>query len=144
MNLQDAINILSSRTKIGKAGKYRVKVSFCGDFHKQLERGAVVAIANFSAYTPYHKEKAIELVKAGDFQGALNQNLSLSIRDTDYRPAKGEIVDIMVTEKENKDGVLALFVDSLTPIEASTGTKEDFSALLEEAPAEAGEAGDEA
>ena len=142
MELKDAVAILGSRTQISAPGKYAVKVTNCGDFHKQLERGSIVAIANFNAMNGYQVGKAKELIQAGDFSGALNQNLSLSIRDKDYRPAKGEMVHIIVEEVETKTGEKALLATSLTPIAATTGSKVDFSAMLEEAPAQ--EAGDEA
>ena len=144
MNLQDAVAILGSRITISQAGKYTVKVTNCSDFHKALARGAQVAIANFNAMNSYQDGKAREFLQAGDIEGALKQNLSLSIRDTDYRPSKGEIVDIMVEEVQTKDGEVALLVSSLTPIKAQAGKKADFSSFLTEVPAEAPEAGDEA
>ena len=133
MDKKNAIAILNSRASIVKPGKYRVKVSNCGDYHKELANGQqVVAIANFAAMTPYQKGKAIDAIKADDLNGALNNNLSLSIRDSDYRPAKGERVDIDVDYVTTKDGEQALLVVGLTPVQAESTSKCDFSALLEE------------
>lgn len=132
MDKKNAIAILGSRASITKPGKYRVKTSNCGDFHKELANGQqVIAIANFSAMTPYQVKKAIEAVKAGEFDKALNNNLSLTIRDNDYRPAKGERVDIDVDYVETKDGEQALLVVGLTPVQAESTSKLNFESLLE-------------
>lgn len=134
MNKKDAIGILGSRLPITSEGKYAVKVTNCGDYHRALPQGgAVVAIANFNAMTPYQMDQAKADLVAGEFAKALNHNLSLSIRNSDYRPAKGEIVDIEVGIIKTKDGEDALMVTSLTPRQAKAiNTKCDFSEFLEE------------
>ena len=77
--------------------------------------------------------------KKGDFLRApttasITLKLSLSIRDTDYRPAKKERVHIDVDYVTTKSGEQALMVVGLTPIQAtSVSTKCDFSSFLEEA-----------
>lgn len=133
MNKQDAISILGSRTPIATPGKYRVKVTNCNPFSKTLPNGTtVVAIANFSAMTPYQMEQAKADLQAGEWNKALNHNLSLSIRSTDYNPSKGERVDIDVEYVETKDGEQALLVVGLTPVKAViTNAKCDFSAFLD-------------
>jgi hypothetical protein len=133
MNKQDAISILGSRTPITAPGKYRVKVTNCNPFSKTLSNGTtVVAIANFSAMTPYQMEQAKADLVAGEGDKALNHNLSLSIRSTDYNPSKGERVDIDVEYVETKDGEQALLVVGLTPVKAViTNAKCDFSAFLD-------------
>lgn len=135
ISIKDAVGILNSRTPISSEGKYTVKVTNCGDYHKALENGgAVVAIANFNAMSPYQMEQAKALLAEGKNAEALNNNLSLSIRDKDYRPAKGEIVDIEVGYITTKSGEQALMVTSLTPRQAvSVATKCDFSSFLEDA-----------
>lgn len=135
MNKSDALSILGTRTPISAPGKFTVKVTNCGDFVRALAKGgSVVAIANFNAMTPYQIAKAKEQIIAGEFDKALNNNLSLSIRDTDYRPSKGEIVDIEVGFIQTKDGEQALMVTSLTPRKATVvSTKCDFSEFLDEA-----------
>lgn len=135
MNKQDALSILGSRSPITAPGKYTVKVTNCGDFVKALAKGgSVIAIANFNAMTPYQMEQAKADLTAGKFDEALNHNLSLSIRDNDYRPAKGERVHIDVDYVTTKSGEQALMVVGLTPIQATNiSAKCDFSSFLEEA-----------
>lgn len=133
MEKKQAIQILQSRAFISAPGRYVVKVSNCGDFHKELPNGqSTVAIANFGAMTPYQMGEAKAKLTAGDIAGALNHNLSLSIRATDYRPAKGERVNIDVDFVTTKDGEQALLVVGLTPISAKSSGKCDFSDFLEE------------
>jgi hypothetical protein len=138
MNKKDALGILGTRTPIASVGKYTVKVTNCGDYLKALPNGrSVIAIANFSAMTPYQIEQAKGQIHAGEFDKALNNNLSLSIRDNDYRPSKGEMVDIevgLVPVKDSETNEMALLVTSLTPRKATIVTaKCDFSEFLDEA-----------
>ena len=135
MEKKDALSILGSRSPITAPGKYTVKVTNCGDFVKPLAKGgSVVAIANFNAMTPYQIAKAKAEIAEGKFDEALNNNLSLSIRDNDYRPAKGERVHIDVDYVETKSGEQALLVVGLTPIQASSiSAKCDFSEFLDDA-----------
>lgn len=133
MEKKQAIQILQSRALISSPGRYVVKVSNCGDFHKELPNGqSTIAIANFGAMTPYQMGEAKKKLAEGDIAGALNHNLSLSIRDKDYRPAKGERVNIDVDFVTTKDGEQALLVVGLTPITAKSTGKCDFSDFLEE------------
>lgn len=132
MQKEQAIQILQSRAFISAPGRYVAKVSNCGDFHRELPNGqSTVAIANFSAMTPYQMGEAKKKLAEGDIAGALNHNLSLSIRATDYRPAKGERVNIDVDYVTTKDGEQALLVVGLTPIAAKSAGKCDFSEFLE-------------
>lgn len=137
MEKEQAINILAKRDLLTGEGKYRVKVTNCGDFSKELSNGQrVVAIANFSAHTPYQVEQAKADLTAGEYAKALNHNLNLSIREQDFRPAKGEIVDIIVEPVALKDGGTALLVTSCSPIASKKSTSTaDFSAFAEGAPA---------
>lgn len=134
LSKSDAINILGSRSPISAPGKYVALVTNCGDFNRALANGgSVVAIANFNVMTPYQMNEAKKALSSGDINGALNQGLSLSIRDTDYRPAKKERVHIDVDYVTTKSGEQALMVVGLTPIQAtSVTTKCDFSSFLEE------------
>ena len=138
----DALNILGSRSPITEPGKYVATVTNCGDFHRELANGgSVIAIANFNAMTSYHMSEAKKALTAGDFNKALNFGLSLSIRDTDYRPAKKERVHIDVEYVTTKAGEQALMVVGLTPIAAkSISNKCDFSEFLTETEEVANEA----
>jgi hypothetical protein len=135
LSKEDAVGILSSRLPIGSAGKYAVKVTNCGDFHRENAQGGnVIAIANFNAMTPYQMGEAKASLTAGEYNDAVNNNLSLSIRESDYRPSKGEIVDIEVGIIQTKGGEDALMVTSLTPRQAKqVSTKCDFSEFLADA-----------
>lgn len=145
ISTKDAVGILNSRLPITRAGKFTVKVTNCGDYHKALGNGgSVVAIANFNAMSAYQMEQAKALLGEGKNAEALNNNMSLSIRDTDYRPSKGEIVDIEVGYITTKAGEQALMVTSLTPRKAeSISAKCDFSSFLEDAEPVSAEATEE-
>lgn len=132
MEAQAFQRIIGSRTLITAPGRYTVKVSNCGDFVKSVNGTNIVAIANFSAMTPYQVEQAKAKYFGGDPAAALNQNLSFTIRDTDYRPAKGERIDIDVDYVTTKSGEKALLVVGLVPIQAKSAGKVNFSAFLTE------------
>lgn len=125
----DAIKFLSRRPIITTAGKYTVRVNSCQDFSKVSENGTVtVAIANFNVMNSYQATQAKALLIAGDTNAALNQNLSLGIRASDFRPVKGETVNIMVEEIVTKSGEKALLVTSVMEIQAKAITNTmDFS-----------------
>jgi hypothetical protein len=128
-----AISILKSRLAITGEGKFRVKVSQCNDFYRQGQYSNTVAIANFNAMTPYHLTEAKKSIVAGKFNEALNFNLNLSIREGQYKPTKGEIVDIIVEYVALKDkttglptGEQALLVTSMSPLQATKASKVSF------------------
>jgi hypothetical protein len=131
MDQLSASTIIASRSQINNAGKFRVKVTSSTPYFKQSETGSnQVAIVNFNAMTMWHLKEAQALFLEGDFQGATNQALSASIREKDYLPAKGEMVDIMVEEVTTKAGVTGLFVTGITPIAAVTASKVNMASFL--------------
>jgi len=139
VNKLDAIKWLSNRPVISAPGKYTAKVTSCQDFNKVSENGTVtVAIANFNVMNMYQATEAKKAIQAGNYDDAVNKaNLSLGIRSTDFRPAKGELVNIIVEEITTKSGEKALLVTSVSEIQAKTAsTKMDFS-LEEDLVAEA-------
>ena len=126
----DARKWLSKRPLITSTQKRTVKVLNCNDFHKVSADGktTTVAIANFDCFTVFQAETAKEALLAGDTNKALNQCMSLGIRSTDYRPAKGEIVNVQIDSILNKDGIEILVVTSVMEIKAvTTKTFVDFS-----------------
>lgn len=129
MNKEQAIAILGSKQLITSAGRYTVKTSFCGDHSGDH---GTIAIANFGAMTSYQQEKAIELLKAGEYAKACNQGLSNSVRANDFRPGNGERVNIDVEEVTLKSGEKALLVVGCTPLAISKASKADFSAFADE------------
>lgn len=133
-----AARIMSSRKFIAQPGKYQVRVTndpehlaSLGSVTKELNGGGhQVSIANFAAYTPYHLEQFRALAKEGDFNAAVNNNLTSSIRATDYMPKKNEIVEIMVDYITTKNGEEALLVVSYTPVALSVGGKIDLESIF--------------
>lgn len=134
MEKSAAKQIIASRDLITKEGKYRVKVTNVTPYHREIGNGInQVAITNFAAMTNYHLEAAKTLFAQGDYQEACNQNLSMSIRSNDFLPAKGEIVDIVVSEITTKNEVTGLFVISMSPVHATKAAKIDMDAFETEA-----------
>lgn len=127
---ETALGLINSKLVISSEGKFRVKVTNCNDFYRQGQYSNTVAICNFNAMTPYQRQQAIVAGKEGRYNDAANYNLNLSIREGQYKPAKGEIVDIVVEYVALKDkstglptGEQALLVTSLSPIQAIKATK---------------------
>ena len=138
MTKESAVRIMSSRKMITAPGKYHVKVTNdvqaladTGKVHKELSGGQMqVSIANFAAFTPYHLKQFKALLQEGDFAGAANNNLTASVRGTDYIPQKGEIVSINVDFIETKDGEQALLVTGYTALPVSAGRKLSIEELM--------------
>ena len=139
MTHSDAVGILKSKSVITLAGKYTVKVTNVNPYAK----GETVAIANFNIMNAYQMEDAKGLLREGKLQEATNNGLSLSLRAKDYIPAKGETVDIEVSEVTLKSGEKALLAQSCIQRQATTATKGDWSEFEVEVEAGAeAEAGD--
>lgn len=119
LNEEKAKGILESRSVISEANKYRVTVKSVQPHLVVRGNTTVVAIANFNAMNTYQAENSRKLFAEGDYDGACKKTLSLGIRDKDYMPSKGEIVDIIVEEVDTKEG-LALLVTSMSPVRAVT------------------------
>jgi hypothetical protein len=101
---ESAQNILESRKVIGTTGKYEFKVTNVTPYERDLGNGMKqVAIANLAAMTEYHAEKAVEDFNSGLYQDATNHNMSISVREKDYMPAKGEILECSVIEVFSKN-----------------------------------------
>ena len=130
---ESALAIIQSRTLITGPGKYSVKVTSVTPYVK----GDTVAIINVSAMNSFQANAAAEQFKAGDYDGAANNNLSSSARANDYIPSKGEFVNIQVEEVDTKSGDKALLIVSMTEQKAASAGKVNFLSLIgEEAPAE--------
>jgi len=139
MTHSDAVGILKSKAVISLAGKYTVKVTNVNPYAK----GDTIAIANFNIMNAYQMEEAKGLLREGKFQEATNHGLSLSLRAKDYIPAKGETVDIEVSEVTLKSGEKALLAQSCIQRQAVTASRGDWSEfeveVEESAPAQAGD-----
>lgn len=128
MELKDAVNILKSRKVITRAhiGSYvkGVKVTSCNPVNIVNGGITTVAIANFGAHTEYGVEQAKQDLGNGEIDKSLNHNLSLGLRATDTPLQRGMIVDLMIEEVTNKEGVKILVVNSVRipeAVVASTG-----------------------
>lgn len=101
---ESAQKILESRKVINSTGKYEFKVTNVTPYARDLGNGIKqVAIANLAAMTDYHRDQAIEDFNNEDYQDATNHNMSISVRDKDYLPAKGEILECSVIEVWSKN-----------------------------------------
>lgn len=128
-------NILSSRIVIEKPGKYQVKVTQVTEYSP--EEGTKRFIVNLQATTKFHIAKAIEAIKAEDYQTALNAHLTATVFENDgkpstYLPAKGETVNIIVSEMMNKQNEKILVVNSITelPVVAAVSAKGLFDSAF--------------
>jgi hypothetical protein len=129
MEKELAVSILSSRSLVTTSGKKEgVKVENVSFKEKETALGRnQVAIVNLSAMTRYQVAKAKSLFTQGEFQEATNQRMSFGVLEGDYVPTKGELVDIQVIEKDNKDGIASLFISKIIPMKAEKLSKVNFS-----------------
>tara|TARA_R110000796_G_scaffold2953_2_gene11313 strand:+ start:1176 stop:1604 length:429 start_codon:yes stop_codon:yes gene_type:complete len=138
LDRESAIKILKAKSVVSAPQKYTVKVNSVSAF----DNGQTAFIVNFDIMNAYQKTEAMALFAEGKFQEACNKGLSLSIRATDYLPAKGETVDIEVGNITLKSGEIALLATSLIPRQAVAPTKSswDFDEeLVEESTSEDGD-----
>jgi hypothetical protein len=70
-------------------------------------------IINFNGMTSYHQDEALKLMKEGNYQDAVNQNLTASLRPTDFIPEKGEICRVYIEDITTNNGIRGLFVTSV-------------------------------
>lgn len=127
---EDAKRMMSSRVVITSPGKYEnIKVTSCNDVVINNED---VTICNFSAVTPYQMEQIKEHLSSGDYDSAVNIQMSCRIWDDKYKPSNGETVNIIVEEITNKDGIEILVINKILPIAAKKATKLSFFNLFED------------
>lgn len=134
-----AIRILNSKELVSTLGvDYTVRVSNVSEVqYPENPDRAPYRIVNFSAMTPYHQKKAVDLLKAGEFDEAANQGLTFNVRENvDFTPIKGQLVSIVLGTFMTKDGEEATGVRSLSPLAKAKAASVDFSSLLEEVEAE--------
>lgn len=130
-------NILSSRKLIEKPGKYQVKVSQVTEYTP--EDGTPRSIINLQATTRYHVGVALEALKTGEYQKALNTNLTATVFYNEgvassYVPTNGEIVNVIVSEITNKNGEQILVVSSMheLPVINAKSTKDLFAVAFKD------------
>ncbi len=138
---ESAYNIIKNRIDALQPGLYKnIKVTQVNTVslmnstaRTALEARNITHIANVNLITGYQKLKALEHYKAGDFNMATNQQMSLSIRKSDYCPSKGEYVDVQVGEIVNKDGETILVIQSILPAKAVVTRATDMSMFDDDA-----------
>lgn len=135
MDKSQALQILKSRKLIAVAGKYQLRaVSVV--LHTR-EDGTVVNIINLNAMSPYHVEQAKAQLMEGNYQEATNFAFSTNARlGRDFTPAKGEIINVIVDNITNKDGIDALMVVGISPVAVSKAASVDFSSFDDESAEE--------
>ena len=134
LSKKEGMQIIASRLPVHGPGKYQARVT--NDVQKLAESGLVhrdygttmqISIANFAAYTQYHLDRAKEFFAVDAIQQGVNQQLTSSVRSTDYIPKKGETVEIIVDFVKLKSGEQALLVTSYHPLPLQTPTKKSVS-----------------
>jgi len=133
LTAENAIQILNSRKKVTEVGKnYVLKVTSVTRYF-QPEDGDPRHIVNLNGMTSYHIGEAKKALKEGDFDASTNFNISASRRPgIDYTPQKGQLVNVVMEEYENKEGIKALGVASITALDTAVSSNIDFSNFLEE------------
>lgn len=137
---ESARNIIGSRKDALQAGLYKnIKVTqvnavslMNSTARTALEARNITHIANVNLITAYQKLQALAHYRAGEYNLATNQQMSLSIRKSDYCPSKGEYVDVQVGEIVNKDGDTILVVQSIMPAKAVETRTTDMSMFDDE------------
>lgn len=129
MEKDAAVKIITSRKLIVTPGLKELKVTSVQSYNGKF-------IVNFAAMTDYHQVEAKKLGTMGDYQGAVNQQLTASLRPTDYIPSKGEICKVYVDNITTRNNVTGLFVTSVSELKAdkteSKVSKNIFSSFEEE------------
>lgn len=122
-----AVRILNSRKIVKSPGEIKsVKVINVTEWEGKH-------IVNFQAMADDQAKKALIDFKAGKLQEAVNSNLSTSVLEGQFLPAKGQYVDLTIGYVPNRDKTgEVLRVIGMSPIkEAST---DRFALKLEEEP----------
>jgi hypothetical protein len=117
--------ILSSRMLITKPGKYQLKVTQTPYFYEEGKR----YIINLGATTLYYVGVAKNALNEGNYQAALNAQLTGTVFVSDegevqgYLPQKGELVNVMITNHINKNNETILVVDSIAEVPVAEAKK---------------------
>jgi hypothetical protein len=121
-----ALRILKSRTIVGAAGKYQVKITSVQPYEDKH-------IVNVNAMNLYQANEARALLGKEDYQGAINQNLSFNVLSTSERmPVRGEEIYIVTNNVTLKSGEVALLISSWSAMPVSQGSSFNFEADAKE------------
>jgi hypothetical protein len=127
---EQADAILSKRIPVTTPDKYKVTVTSINESYVEREFSTQTHIINVNAWNPQQMEQALIAYSEGRYADALNTSLSASVRDIDYKPEKGESIEIEVAPVETKDGV-QLRIVSFIKIKAKVVKPLDWAATLE-------------
>lgn len=112
-----AMQILSNRPEITETGVFAgIRIGNVGLAHKDgspfiwEQSGEQYGIVNLQAFSTYQADQAEELMEAGDYQGAINQNLSINLPIDDAKALIGSLATATVEfgTYTNKDGIEVL------------------------------------
>ena len=98
MSKERAAQILAAKKEpISGPGVYEARVMSCNPYKSIKAGGGVqVAIANFALTTDYYYEKAMMLMRQGNFKKAAGKGMSMSIFKGQYCPVQGELMKVTV------------------------------------------------
>tara|TARA_R110000822_G_scaffold2004_11_gene9595 strand:+ start:1185 stop:1688 length:504 start_codon:yes stop_codon:yes gene_type:complete len=106
-----AKKIIDGKEVIGEDGKYELKVTNVTRYERDLIGGRrQVAIVNLAAITDEYAAIAQEQYNAGLYKEAANNGISISVRDCDYYPMKGEILHVQIQTITTKKGITGQYV----------------------------------
>jgi len=113
--------ICKSRRLIAKPGTYKLIVTSVGYVEDRT-------IINLNGITKYHQTQINDAGKAGDWDLATKQHMSVSLfENAGFVPEKGNTVLADVDYAENKEGILCLFVQRISPAPVDSTAKATFS-----------------
>lgn len=125
MEKSNAARILSSRKLVSSEGYVELKATSIVPFEDKF-------IVNFNGMTPYHKAEALKLMQEGNYQEAVNQNISANLRASDWKPEKGEICRVYIDTVTTGNGITGLFVTSVAKNQSiKTGKISGFDEFLD-------------
>jgi len=115
LTIDRATQILSSRPEITEAGVFSgIRIGNISFFkkdkvtpHTWKESGDRYAIVNLQAMSSYHADQAMELLEAGDAQGATNKNFTINLSVEEAKELVGSLATATVefTNIINNDGI---------------------------------------
>ena len=132
MEKERAQQILEARKFVKTTGRHELRVSNVTPFERELSNGRKqVAIVNLAAMNPDEANAAMNNFNMGNYQEATNSNMTISVRDIDYLPAKGEILECSVTEAPSKTyGKDILVVSAYKPQPLVKSTNFSFADMV--------------
>lgn len=135
---EDAKRYIESKVVISDTGVpfKGVEVSHVGmvDEHGEPwvweKSGEEYAIVSFKALSKYQFKQAVRLFKDGDYEGASNQGLSLSVAVDKLKDIEAGVTGTIILEEiKNKDGDKIVVVKRFNPAKAKTAERASLDSL---------------